>query len=85
MKKINVIIEKIKNGWDVVVVNNLIKLCQEEAGFKSCEECGFYGSNNFDFSCLEELIKQYNKKYNMDYVFFREEKINKIKELLDEC
>lgn len=77
--------KKIKNGRDVVVINNLIKTCQEEAGFKNCEECGFYGNNNFDFQCLEELLKQYNKKYNIDYVLFREDKINKIKELLDEC
>lgn len=72
----DVIIEKMKNGWDVIVVDNLIKMCQEKSGFKNCEECG-YGVEDrcYNFLCLVELIKQYNEKYNTNYGIISYDKI----------
>ena len=50
------------------MVNNLIKMCQEEVDIKNCKDCGLCEQNNFnDLECLEYLIKIYNKKYDEDY------------------
>lgn len=49
------------------MINDLIKMCQEEVEITTCKDCGLYKQDKInDLDCLEYLIKMYCKKYDQD-------------------
>ncbi len=57
-------------------INEAIKKCCEEAGYKNCEECGVYGENE----CLDYLTKHLLDRCNLcgaTYYYVNGNKIEK--------
>lgn len=68
------------------MIDDLIKRCQENIRFKSCEECGYNCNDEYDeFLYLQELVVKYNEKYGVNYAITDYDKLIRIKELINEC
>lgn len=69
------------------MINDLIKKCQERHRIENCKDCLLQKhSNQFnEFSCLRELLGEYNEKYCEDFSIIDRTKFDEGIKLLYEC